>query len=109
MLVVGVLSLVLTVAFVAAVVTGYTLAAQRARQAADLAAVSAAKFAALGEDGCPEARRVAAANSARVVSCAQVGDSIEYAVSVEIRVPVRRMLPGLPGEIPATAHAGHVE
>lgn len=109
MLVIGVLSLVLTVAFVALGVAGYVLAAQRARQAADLAAVSAAEIVASGEDGCPEARRVAEANGARLASCAQVGDSIEYAVSVEVRVTVRRLLPGLPAEIPVVAHAGHIE
>ncbi len=109
MLVVGVLSAVLTVAFVALVVSGYVLAAQKARQAADLAAVSAAEVAASGEDGCPEARRVAEANGARLASCVQVGDAVEYAVTVEIRVTTGRRLPGLPTELPGVAHAGHIE
>jgi len=104
----GVLGVVLVLSGAAMVVAGYAISAHRARSAADLAAVSGAAAAALGEDGCHQAGRTAARNGARVLSCDRVGDQIDFVVTVRVAVAVRRPLPGLPRRTEAEAHAGSV-
>lgn len=102
-------AVVLVMALASAVLAGYLVAIHQARQTADLAAVSGAAMAARGQSGCPVAERIARANGARPVSCAQEGDHLEYVVTVEVRVPVRAPVRGLPSEVPGSAHAGHIE
>ncbi|MDO5500512.1 MAG: flp pilus-assembly TadE/G-like family protein [Propionibacteriaceae bacterium] len=106
LLVIAAIAVVLTVASAMAIVVGYLGAIRRAGQAADLAAISAGQVVSHGEPGCPSAERVARDNGARVVRCAHVGDSVEFAVTVEVRYPVGLRLPGLPREVPGRASAG---
>jgi len=67
---------------------GAVVARQRADAAADLAALAAAAEAMRGGDGCAAAQRVAAAMSARAVSC-QVGPDGTADVLTEVDLPSR--------------------
>lgn len=109
LLVVAAAGVVLTLALAVGVLAGYLVAFHRARQAADLAAVSGAARAVHGEPGCSAAERVARANGASQVICEQVGDTVEFVVTIEIRVPVRPAIRGLPPEVPARADAGRLQ
>lgn len=105
-LVVGAIAIVLTVSLAIGIVTGYLLATHRVRQAADLAALSGAQRLAGGESGCSVAEATARANGARVANCTEVGDALEFAVTVEARVDVTPAIAGLPPEVSATSSAG---
>ena len=105
-LVAGLIGVVLLLGAAALVVAGYEIAYRRARVAADLAALSGAAAFAQGGDACQQARRSAADNGARVVSCDQVGDQVDHVVTVRVRVAVRSRLRGLPEGVEALAHAG---
>ncbi len=104
----GVMGVVVALSCVAMMVGGYLLAHHRARSAADLAALSAAVGYQRGRDACPEARRLAERNGAVLADCDQVGDQIDFVVTVVVRIPVRSVLPGLPAWVSAEAHAGPV-
>lgn len=106
LLMVGVMSVVGIFFGVALLVSGYLLAAHRARGAADLAALSGAGAYQQGRDPCEQAARTARANAARITGCDQVGDPVDFVVSVSIAVDVRTRVPGLPRTVPARAHAG---
>lgn len=106
MLMIGVMAVMLALSVAGVCITGYLLAAQRARTAADLAALSGATAFAGGEDACAAARRFARANSASVVSCNQVGDAVDFVVTVEAQVRVGVHVPGLPSTVRAIAYAG---
>ena len=90
------------------VVAGYLVSHHRARSAADLAALSGAAVHARGEDACDQARRIARRNGARVTRCDQVGDSVDFVVTVRVVVEVGVRSPGLPRRVQAEAHAGRV-
>jgi secretion/DNA translocation related TadE-like protein len=90
----------------AMVVAGYAVAYHRVRAAADLAAVSAAAAFEQGGDACSEARRSAGDNGARVLQCDQVGDQLDYVVSVRAEITVESRIRGLPRSVQAWAHAG---
>lgn len=107
-LVVGVMGVVVTLATAAMLVAGYLVAQHRARAAADLAALSGAVAYAQGEDACAAAGRAASRNGARLISCEQVGDLVDFVVSVDVRVHVAPRLRGLPSAVPGRAHAGPV-
>jgi len=92
----------------AMLVAGFAVAHHRARAAADLAAVSGAMVFAQGGDACRQARRSAQDNGASVRSCEQVGDQIDYVVTVRVAIPVRTRVRGLPDRVEAVAHAGSV-
>ena len=62
-----------------------------------------------GADGCSVARRVARENRTTAVSCIQVGDSIDFVISVRVARAIRLEIPGLPTKITALAHAGPAE
>lgn len=109
LLVVAAAGVVLTLALATGVLAGYLVAFHRARQAADLAAVSGAAQAAQSVPGCPAAERIARANGASRVTCDQVGDAVEYVVSIEVKVPVQPAIRGLPTEVPARADAGRLQ
>jgi secretion/DNA translocation related TadE-like protein len=104
----AVMGVVVTFSAVAMVIAGYLAGHHRARAAADLAALSAAAAHTSGEDVCDQARRIAGQNGAKVTGCAQVGDDIDFVVTVRTIVPVRSTLPGLPHSVEAKAHAGRV-
>lgn len=109
LLTVAAIAVVFALAGASLILMGYVVAARRAGQAADLAAVSAARTVEFGEPGCPIAERVARDNGARVVDCEQVGDAVEFAVTVEVRVDLSRgWLPGLPTSVPGRGVAGLV-
>jgi len=106
MLMIGVMIVVLTLGLMAMCVAGYLVAGHRARSTADLAAVSGAAGFAQGQDACGAARQNALANHARVLTCDQVGDLVDFVVTVRIQVTVQTRVPGLPTSIEAVAHAG---
>ena len=70
---VGFIGLILTVALVAVGITAVVFAHRRAQSAADLAALAAASGYQRGVTPCGEARRIAEANGAHLVSCALDG------------------------------------
>jgi secretion/DNA translocation related TadE-like protein len=75
---------------------------ERARAAADLAALAAAgSLLSLSEDPCAAAARTAARNRAHVLSCALVGAGAEVVVEVQVR---HRGWPA--GSLAAQARAG---
>ena len=108
LLVVGVMTGVGVVAVVAAVAAAYLVAGHRARAAADLAALSGAAAFAEGRPPCGAAARVARSNGAHVTSCDQVGDEVDYVVTVTVSVEVGTGVPGLPRRLVGRAHAGPV-
>lgn len=102
----GVMGVLVLLSCAAMVVVGYAIATHRARAAADLAAVSGAAAFGRGEDACAQARRTAADNGARLVRCEQVGDQVDYVVTVRVAIAVRVRLTGLPRQVDSLAHAG---
>ena len=83
-LVAGLLGVLVVLSGAALLVAGFAVAHHRARAAADLAAVSGATVFGQGADACRQARRSARDNGATVMSCEQVGDQIDYVVSVRV-------------------------
>jgi secretion/DNA translocation related TadE-like protein len=106
MLMVGVMGALLLMAMGAMCMATYLTAIHKARGAADLAALSGAVAVQSGADGCSVARKVARENETTAVSCDQVGDSVDFVISVRIARAVRLEIPGLPSKITALAHAG---
>lgn len=107
-LMVAIMAVVVALGAAVTVVAGYLAGHHRARSAADLAALSGAAAYAKGEDACAEARRTARRNGARVARCDQVGDPVDFVVTVRVVVQVRVRSPGLPRRVEAEAHAGRV-
>ena len=108
MLMVGVMTVMVMLSLGAVCLAGYLVAVHRARSAADLAALSGAVAYSSHGDGCAAARSNARRNHARVVSCEQLGDSVEFLLSVKVEVEVQVGVVGLPRTIQAAAHAGAV-
>ena len=108
LLVVGVMAVVGVLAAVAIVAAAYLVAGHRARGAADLAALSGAAAYAQGRPPCPAAARLARQNGGRLTHCDQVGDDVDYVVSVTVAVEVGIRPPGLPRVLSGRAHAGPV-
>jgi secretion/DNA translocation related TadE-like protein len=104
----GVMGVVVALSGVAMLSSGYLLGYHRARGAADLAGLSGAVAYQQGRDGCAEARRLAVANGARLAGCDQVGDLVDFVITVRVTVAVRSTMPGLPTTISAEAHVGPV-
>jgi len=105
-LLVGVLAVLLVVAWAAAVIAAYQAAAHQARSAADSAALSGAMAFSQGADGCSAAEELARANRTRLVSCEQVGDQLDYVVAVRVQLRLRPAVVGLPRFVEAGAYAG---
>lgn len=105
---VGVLAVVMVLSGAAMVIAGYEVGYHRARAAADLSALSAASAFEQGEDACEQARRTAAQNGAHVTSCDQVGDIVDFVITVQVSVIATIKVAGLPKTITAEAHAGPV-
>jgi secretion/DNA translocation related TadE-like protein len=104
----AVMAVVVALGAVATVVAGYLAGHHRARSAADLAALTGAAAYAQRQDACAEARRTARRNGARVTHCEQVGDQVDFVITVRVVVQVRVRSPGLPRRVEAEAHAGRV-
>ena len=84
----------------------YLAAVHHVRGAADLAALSGAVAVQAGEDGCAASKRVALANETSLLTCARVGDAVDFVISVKVVGSVRLHVPGLPAKIVGFAHAG---
>lgn len=106
MLMIGVMTVVLMLSLSGICLAGYLVAAHRARAAADLAALSGAAVFVTGGDGCGAAHRNARSNGGRLVSCEQVGDQVDFVITVRVEVRVRTGVAQLPRTIQAVAHAG---
>lgn len=102
----GLTGVLVLLAGAAVVVAAYAVAYHRVRAAADLAAVSGAAAFVQGHDACAQARRSAADNQARLLDCDQVGDQIDYVVSVRVGLDVATRIRGLPRRVEARASAG---
>lgn len=91
-----------------ALVGRYLVARDRARAAADLAALAGAQAYGSGGDGCSAAKRSALRNGERVENCFIVGDRSDFVLTVRIvaAVPVRSAV--LPHRVAVEAHAGPV-
>ena len=72
------------------VICGYLLGYHRARAAADLAALSGAVAYQQGRDGCAEARRLASVNGAGLAACEDVGDQVDFVITVRVTVGTLR-------------------
>ncbi|HEY3338857.1 MAG TPA: Rv3654c family TadE-like protein [Propionicimonas sp.] len=107
-LVAGTIVVLMAVAAAILVVGSYLVAADHARGAADLVAISAAGRVARWGDGCATAANVARRNGVVLVRCAVRGDSLDFVVSVTVRQSVRVGLPLLPDGASATSHAGRL-
>lgn len=105
-LVAAVTLVLLAVTVAALVVATFLAAADRARGAADLVALSAAAEQARAGNGCRTAGRLAELNGVELIRCAGRGDSLDFVVSVTVRQPVALGLPLLPDGLVATSHAG---
>jgi secretion/DNA translocation related TadE-like protein len=107
-LMVGMLGVVVALSSVALVIAGYAVGYRRARAAADLSALSAAAAFQQGRDACAQAVLTARQNGARVDRCSQIGDAIDFVVTVRVSLPARDRFPQLPRTVAAEAHAGPV-
>ena len=108
MLMIGVMIVITVLALTGTFVAAYAVAVHRARAAADLAALSGAVAWSGGADACAAARTIAQANGTTLESCDRVGDRLDFVITVRVDRQVPPMMPGLPGEVSARAHAGPV-
>ena len=106
MLMLGVIGALSLLGLGAMCMATYLAAVHHARGAADLAALSGAVAVQAGEDGCASAERVALANETSLLTCDRVGDAVDFVISVKVVRSVRVNVPGLPGKITGSAHAG---
>jgi secretion/DNA translocation related TadE-like protein len=108
-LMVGIMGVLLGLSGAALVIAGYAVGYHRARAAADLSALSGAAAFQQGRDPCAQAALTARYNGARVDRCSQVGDEVDFVVTVRVSVEVRTRIPQMPSTVAAEAHAGPVE
>lgn len=106
---VSALTLILLVAVAAILRGAAVLARHRAEGAADLAALAAAGAIGVGGDPCARATAIAAANGARLRSCAVelAGDGRSGTVAVRVAVRVSLPVVGLRDSV-ASARAGRL-
>lgn len=104
----GTVLLLMAVAAAILVVGAYVVAADHARGAADLVAISAAAKVTQRGDGCRAAGDIARRNGVALARCTVRGDRFDFVVSVTVRQPVRLRLPLLPDAVRATSHAGRL-
>lgn len=97
--------LLLTVGLLLGAGAQLALAGARARSAADLAALAAARHLGDPVPACREAARNAAANGAEVASCLVTPEAVELRVVVAVTASASRL--GLPRQVGATARAGY--
>lgn len=93
-----------TTAWVGIVAGAFAVATQRARSAADLAALAGARALLDGTAPCPASERIARANQAVVVSCGFEGQVVTVRVEVASPIQIR----GLPERVAAEARAAPV-
>ena len=107
-LMVGIMGVVVALSSAVLVIAGYAVGYHRARAAADLSALSGAVAFQQGREPCAQAAVTAKQNGARVVRCDQVGDAVDFVVTVRVSVGADMRLPYLPRTVAAVAHAGPV-
>jgi secretion/DNA translocation related TadE-like protein len=107
-LMVGIMGVVVTLSSAALVIAGYAVGYHRARAAADLSALSGAAAFQQGREPCAQAALTARQNGARVVRCNQVGDAVDFVVTVQVSVVAGTRIPHVPRTVAAEAHAGPV-
>lgn len=107
-LMVGIMGVVVTLSSAALVIAGYAVGYHRARAAADLSALSGAAAFQQGRAPCAHAALTARQNGARVVRCNQVGDAVDFVVTVRVSVVAGTRIPHMPRTVAAEAHAGPV-
>jgi secretion/DNA translocation related TadE-like protein len=105
----GMMGVVVALSGAALVIAGYAVGYHRARAAADLSALSAAAAFQQGRDPCAQAALTGRHNGARVDRCSQVGDAVDFVVTVRVSVEARTRIPQLPRTVVAEAHAGPVK
>lgn len=103
---VAVLALVVLLGGAGLLLGRYAVAARQARSAADLSAMAGATARQQGGDGCRAAAELARANRARLLQCEEVGDQLDFVVTVRVRLPVPTTVPGAPQAVEAVAYAG---
>lgn len=89
-------------------IAGWLGNAERAANAADLAALAGAQAYGTGTDACAAAREAAAANGARLETCTVEGSSYSWVVRVRASVPLTPSMVGAPQRISRDATAGAV-
>ena len=104
----GILGVVVALNGAALVMAGYAVGYHRARAAADLSALSGAAAFQQGSEPCAQAALTAKQNGARVVRCSQVGDAVDFVVTVRVSVVAGTGIPRMPSTVAAEAHAGPV-
>jgi secretion/DNA translocation related TadE-like protein len=107
-LMVGMMGVVVALSSAALVIAGYAVGYHRARAAADLSALSGAAAFQQGRAPCAQAAMTARQNGARVVRCNQVGDAVDFVVTVRVSVVAGTRIPHMPRTVAAEAHAGPV-
>jgi secretion/DNA translocation related TadE-like protein len=107
-LMVGIMAVVVALSSATLVIAGYAVGYHRARAAADLSALSGAATFQQGREPCAQAARTASQNGARAVRCSQVGDAVNFVVTVRVSVVVKTRIHQLPSTVAAEAHAGPV-
>lgn len=108
-LMIGIMGVVVALSGAALVIAGYAVGFHRARAAADLSALSAAAAFQQGREPCAQAALTAKQNGARVDRCSQVGDAVDFVVTVRVSVVTRTRIPNMPRTVAAEAHAGPVQ
>ncbi|WP_277066369.1 Rv3654c family TadE-like protein [Propionibacterium acidifaciens] len=93
-------------AFWVLVLSGWIASDQRARQAADLAALAGAHAHEKGASACDAAREYAQRNGGELADCDVSAGGGEYIVHVEVSVELRPALAGAPSRVNERAHAG---
>ena len=104
----GIMGVAVALSGAGLVIAGYAVGYHRARAAADLSALSGAAAFQQGREPCAQAARTARQNGARVVRCSQVGDAVDFVVTVRVSVVAATRVPHMPRTIAAEAHAGPV-
>jgi secretion/DNA translocation related TadE-like protein len=108
-LMIGIMGVVVALSSAALVIAGYAVGFHRARAAADLSALSAAAAFQQGREPCAQAALTAKQNGALVDRCSQVGDAVDFVVTVRVSVVARTRIPNMPRTVAAEAHAGPVQ
>jgi len=97
---------------IASLVVSYVMALHQAREAADLAAVTAAGQAAQSvtdDRACAMAASVTQDNRAEMTSCEIVRAGSDLAVEVTVTVNLHWTIPGLPGTVSSVSYAGNLQ
>jgi secretion/DNA translocation related TadE-like protein len=108
-LIVGIMGVVVVLSSAALLIAGYAVGFHRARAAADLSALSGAAAFQQGREPCAQAALTARQNGARVDRCSQMGDAVDFVVTVRVSVVARTRIPNMPRTVGAEAHAGPVD